>query len=73
MKGTLKKQDGKWVVLSEGKQLPLHPEDIKILNDYGDHFVPFEYGKEVEFKIIDEFQEPGLCIEWGIGKIAKLL
>ena len=84
MKGTLKKQDGKWLVyyqeevmprVTKALELPLYPADAKTLNDYGDYSVSWEDGLTVQFEIIDEFTHPQLYngLEWGSGKMAKLL
>lgn len=61
MKGTLTKINDNWVVeypkhasnkIYETATLPLHPEDVKTCNDYGDYSVDW-IGKEVKFDIIE--------------------
>lgn len=83
MKGTLTKINDNWVVeypkhasnkIYETATLPLHPEDVKTCNDYGDYYVDW-IGKEVKFEIVDEFTDPELYknVGWGDGiKYAKL-
>lgn len=61
MKGTLTKINDNWVVeypkhasnkIYEAATLPLHPEDVKTCNDYGDYSVDW-IGKEVKFDIVE--------------------
>lgn len=88
MKGTLKKQDGKWLVcyqeevmprVTKALELPLYPGDIDTLKDFeayrfGDGSKIFDQ-LAIQFEIIDEFTHPQLYngLEWGSGKMAKLL
>jgi hypothetical protein len=84
MKGTLKKVNSQWLVyyqeevmsrVTRALELPLYPGDVKTLNDYGDYSASWEDGLTVQFEIIDEFTHPQLYngLEWGSGKMAKLL
>jgi len=84
MKGTLKKVNSQWLVyyqeevmprVTKALELPLYPADAKTLNDYRDYSASWEDGLTVQFEIIDEFTHPQLYngLEWGSGKMAKLL
>jgi hypothetical protein len=67
MKGTLHKTEQGWVVEHEVAEktpigykswwgtFPLHPNDVKICNQYGDYSVDW-HGKEVEFDFVTEWE-----------------
>ena len=54
MKGTLYKTEEGWFVgNAKHSELPLHPDNVKICNQYGDYSIDWD-SKEVEFEIVQE-------------------
>ena len=57
MKGTLYKTEEGWFVgNAKHSELPLHPDNVKICNQYGDYSIDWD-SKEVEFEIVTENYE----------------
>jgi hypothetical protein len=81
MKGTLHKTEQGWVVeYAKHSELPLHPDDIRQIEEAAKVFDNIEARiaaySSVEFEIIDEFTHPELFTNVGWGdsiKYAKLM